>query len=102
MCNDHYSHVHDHTGITSCNDGHCHVHPGVTGPAIPYGENHYHEIIGATTYQDGHYHSYNAITSLAVTLPGGYHTHFGDFETTFDDGHRHMIKGYVESVKTAE
>lgn len=65
-------HVHEHTGLTTCNDGHCHIHPGVTGIPLPYGQSHYHEIAGATTYDDGHYHQYCANTGLAAPLPGGY------------------------------
>ncbi|MTI79662.1 MAG: hypothetical protein FH758_02095 [Firmicutes bacterium] len=93
-----YAHVHDHTGITSCNDKHCHVHPGVTGPAMPCGDSHYHKIVGATTFRDNHYHEYNAKTSPAVQLPGGYHTHYGEFKTTYVDGHIHNIKGYIQAV----
>ncbi len=89
-------HVHDHTGITSCNEGHCHMHPGVTGPPIPAGSSHYHEIIGATTYDHGHYHVYKACTELAVHLPDGQHTHFACFRTSFNFGHDHMITGYVK------
>lgn len=92
-------HVHDHTGITSCNDRHCHVHPGVTGPPVPYNNTHYHEIIGQTTYQDGHYHTYRAPTSTAVALPGGYHTHYASFSTSLNDEHRHEITGYVAPLK---
>jgi hypothetical protein len=75
------------------------MHPGVTGPAIPYGNSHYHEAEGMTTYVDGHYHVYNTVTSLAVPVQDGYHTHHVDFETSFDDGHRHSVMGYIQTVK---
>ncbi|HBV95569.1 MAG TPA: hypothetical protein DEF36_00760 [Desulfotomaculum sp.] len=95
-------HVHDYTGITTCNDGHCHIHPGVTSIPISYGGSHIHQIAGATTYQDGHYHMYNAYTSTAVGLPNGYHTHYNSFSTNFVDGHIHNIMGYVMATEEKE
>ncbi|TYO96936.1 YmaF family protein [Desulfallas thermosapovorans] len=91
-------HVHEHTGLTSCNEGHCHIHPGVTGPPIPDGSSHYHQIIGQTTYDRGHYHVYNACSGPAVMLPCGQHTHFASFRTSFNLGHDHMIEGYVKAA----
>ncbi|MDD3654128.1 MAG: YmaF family protein [Desulfotomaculaceae bacterium] len=93
-------HVHDHTGLTTCNDGHCHMHPGVTSIPIPYGSSHYHEITGATTYDDGHFHAYCATTGVAVPLPEGFHTHYICFNTSVADGHTHVIMEYVKAVKT--
>lgn len=95
----HYEHVHDHTGITSCNDGHCHLHPGVTGTPIYEGRNHYHPLKGATTYVDGHFHIYDTNTSYAIPLPDGYHTHHVSFTTSYDDGHRHQVMGYVMATR---
>lgn len=92
-------HIHDHTGMTSCNDGHCHIHPGVTSLPIMQGESHYHEIIGATTFQDEHYHNYRACTGPAINLIDGYHTHYASFETSYNDGHVHNITGFVIPVK---
>lgn len=90
-------HVHDHTGITSCDMGHCHIHPGVTGPPIPTGSGgHYHQIIGQTTYDLCHYHVYNACTGNEIMLPDGQHTHFISFQTSFNFGHSHNIVGYVK------
>ena len=100
--NETHGHVHDHTGITSCNDRHCHIHPGVTSPPIAAGQSHYHQIVGATTYQDGHYHTYSARTETAVALPNGSHTHHFLFRTSFEDGHTHNISGWVMAVKPEE
>lgn len=94
-----YLHVHDNTGLTTCNDGHCHIRPGVTSTPISYGGSHIHQVVGATTYQDGHYHSYNAYTSTAVGLPNGFHTHYISFATNFVDGHIHNVMGYVMATK---
>ncbi len=91
-------HVHDHTGITSCNQGHCHIHPGVSGPPIPNGASHCHQIIGQTTFNHGYYHVYNAYTGLAIMLPNGQHTHYVSFRTSCNFGHDHMIEGYVEAT----
>lgn len=95
-------HVHDHTGLTTCQDGHCHIHPGVTSIPIPQGNTHIHEIVGATTYQDGHHHVYRAYTEPAVYLPNGFHTHFTAFTTSFADGHTHDVMGYVMASKSEE
>jgi hypothetical protein len=99
-CQDYQSyHVHDHTGLTTCNDGHCHIHPGVTSIPIQHGSSHYHEIVGATTYQDGHYHVYRTNTGLATPLPGGYHTHYASFTTSIADGHIHNATLYIMAIK---
>ncbi|MCL6612965.1 MAG: YmaF family protein [Peptococcaceae bacterium] len=90
-----YCHLHDHTGLTTCQDGHCHIHPGVTSIPIRQEGTHIHEIIGATTYVDGHYHTYRTFTGPAVHLPGGFHTHYVSFTTSFVDGHVHNVMGYV-------
>jgi hypothetical protein len=95
-------HVHEHTGLTTCNDGHCHIHPGVTSIPIQNGASHYHEIIGATTYEDGHHHVYRAYTGLAVSLINGYHTHYTSFKTSYADGHIHNATLYVMVVKPEE
>ena len=92
-------HVHEHTGLTTCNDGHCHIHPGVTSIPIQHGSSHYHEIVGATTYQDGHFHVYRTNTGLATPLPGGYHTHYASFKTSLADGHIHKAVLYVMAVQ---
>ncbi len=92
-------HVHEHTGLTTCNDGHCHIHPGVTSIPIQHGTSHYHEIVGATTYQDGHFHVYRTNTGLAAPLSGGYHTHYASFATSFVDGHIHNAALYVMAVQ---
>jgi hypothetical protein len=92
-------HVHEHTGLTTCNDGHCHIHPGVTSIQIQHGTSHYHEIVGATTYQDGHFHVYRTNTGLAAPLSGGYHTHYASFATSFVDGHIHNAALYVMAVQ---
>ncbi|OPX90213.1 MAG: YmaF family protein [Pelotomaculum sp. PtaB.Bin104] len=95
-------HVHDYSGLTTCNDGHCHNHPGVTSIPIPYGSSHYHQIVGATTYDDGHFHVYCAATGVAVPLPDGYHTHFTSFTTSVADGHTHGVMEYVKAIKPEE
>lgn len=93
-------HVHDHSGITSCDHGHCHMHPGVTGPPIPTGNNnHYHELKGLTTYDHGHHHYYCARTEQAVFLSNGQHTHYVDFRTSFNLDHDHRINGYVQVIE---
>lgn len=91
-------HVHVHDGLTTCNDGHCHLHPGVSGPPIFRGNTHYHRIYGMTSFNDGHFHFYDALSGPAVGLPNGEHTHFADFSTSFNDGHDHHISGYVEAT----
>lgn len=89
-------HVHDHTGKTSCEQGHSHMYPGVTGPPIPHGPSHIHEIRGATTFDFRHHHVYCAHTGPAVMLPCGKHTHFISFRTSFNFGHDHQVEGYVQ------
>jgi hypothetical protein len=93
-------HVHEHSGLTSCNDRHCHMHPGVTGGPISRGRSHVHPVDGKTTYDDGHTHAYRTMTGLAVPLPNGYHTHCVRFTTMVTDGHQHHVQGYV--VATTE
>jgi hypothetical protein len=98
LLDDNRYHVHDHTGITSCDHQHCHIRPGVTSTPIPRDRTHYHEITGATTYQNRHFHTYRATTSPAIPLPNGYHTHYISFSTSYDAGHRHQIKGFIETI----
>ncbi|WP_422448544.1 YmaF family protein [Thermoanaerobacterium sp. DL9XJH110] len=95
-------HVHSHSGLTSCNDGHCHMHIGITGTPIATTvfRRHYHEIEGITTFSDGHFHYLRTSTRPSVLLPGGYHTHFFSFSTSFNDGHEHRLSGFVEAVKS--
>lgn len=88
-------HVHDHTGLTTCNNGHCHIHPGVTSIPIPYGDSHIHQITGATTYEHGHFHTYNAYTGPEIELPNGFHTHYVSFDTNVALAHTHNVTGYV-------
>ena len=74
------------------------IRPGVTSTPIPRDRTHYHEITGATTYQNRHFHTYRATTSPAIPLPNGYHTHYISFSTSYDAGHRHQIKGFIETI----
>ena len=92
-------HVHDHTGITTCEKRHCHLHPGTTGIGILMDNTHYHEIIGRTTYIYDHFHTYCANTGPAISLPGGAHTHYTSFTTSYDSGHHHKITGFVMPVE---
>ncbi|WP_099159816.1 YmaF family protein [Virgibacillus ndiopensis] len=92
-------HTHAHYGATSCNDGHTHLHPGVTSAPIETQEGHVHVIYGNTTFDDDHIHYYEAYTSPPIPLPNGYHTHFAEIRTTENDGHIHVIKGFVRASK---
>ena len=47
----------------------------------------------------GHFHTYRARTGPAIELPGGYHTHFASFSTSFDEGHNHQIQGFVMATQ---
>lgn len=91
-------HVHVHNGLTTCDDGHCHLHPGVSGPPIFRGNTHYHRIYGITSYNDGHFHYYDGLSGPAVGLPDGEHTHYVSLETSFNEGHRHRIAGYAQAT----
>lgn len=88
-------HVHEHSGLTTCDKGHSHLHPGVTGPPIQSGASHYHQFFGQTSYDHGHYHIYHAVTGMAIMLPDGQHTHFVSTKTSYNFGHCHGITGYV-------
>ncbi|NLW07074.1 MAG: hypothetical protein GX039_03700 [Clostridia bacterium] len=92
---DYHKHVHDHSGKTSCDRGHAHLHPGVTGPPIPYDCSHYHNLCGITTFDFGHTHAYNAMTGPAIELPDGMHTHAVQFETNVVEEHSHRVMGFV-------
>jgi hypothetical protein len=102
--NIHEQHVHDHTGITTCEMGHCHIHPGITSTPLNdgSGRNHFHRIIGGTTYDHGHFHSYDAATGPAIMLPQGFHTHFASFSTSFNEGHSHRIMGFTTPVMVGQ
>jgi len=89
-------HVHDHTGKTSCDQGHSHMHPGVSGPPIPHGQSHVHEIRGLTTFDSRHHHFYCAYTGPEIELSSGYHTHYASFRTTYNFGHDHQVEGFVQ------
>ncbi len=89
------THVHDHSGLTSCCDGHCHMHPGVTSGPIRRGCSHVHTAEGMTTYDDGHTHAYRTTTGPAVAVGDDHHTHHVHFRTSVADGHRHAVAGYI-------
>lgn len=92
---DDHQHVHDHSGKTSCDDGHAHLHLGVTGPPRPSRDGHTHLLRGLTTFDDGHTHAYSAESGPAIGLPGGFHTHYFSLATNLVDGHRHRAMGYL-------
>ena len=92
-------HVHGHTGVTSCNNGHSHMHPGVSGPPLHLDGNHVHEVSGRTTFDKGHFHFYRARSGPAIPLPGGYHTHMVRVRTSFNEGHDHEILGFLDPVR---
>ena len=79
--------------------GHSHMHPGVSSPPISSGifdqGQHYHEIFGRTTFDHRHYH-YRGTTGPAISVGGGYHTHYVRLRTSFDEGHDHGIEGFLE------
>lgn len=93
-------HVHVHNGLTTCDEGHCHLHPGVSGPPVFRGNTHYHRIYGMTSYDRGHFHFYDGWSGPAVVLPNGEHTHFVAFSTSFNEGHQHRITGFVQATPT--
>ncbi len=89
-------HVHDHSGKTSCDEGHSHLHPGVSGPPIPYGQSHIHEVRGLTTFDFRHHHAYFAYTGPEIELSAGYHTHYIYFRTSRNFGHNHQVEVFVQ------
>ncbi|WP_404454511.1 YmaF family protein [Virgibacillus necropolis] len=93
-------HTHGHGGATTCDDGHAHLHPGVTSTPIETQEGHVHKMWGNTTFDDEHIHYYEVYTSTPIPLPGGYHTHYAEIETTESDGHTHIIKGFTKPSKS--
>jgi hypothetical protein len=93
-------HTHAHYGATSCMEDHTHLHPGVTSRPIETKEGHVHEIYGNTTFEDGHIHEYNTRTGPPIELTNGYHTHYVEIKTTKNDGHTHMIKGFIAASKS--
>ncbi|ASN04661.1 YmaF family protein [Virgibacillus necropolis] len=93
-------HTHGHGGATTCDDGHVHLHPGVTSTPIETSEGHVHKMWGNTTFDDKHIHYYEVYTSPPIPLPGGYHVHYAEIETTENDGHTHIIKGFTKASKS--
>ncbi|HHW06667.1 MAG TPA: hypothetical protein GXX34_03885 [Clostridia bacterium] len=91
-------HVHVHNGLTTCDAGHCHLHPGVSSPPIFRGNTHFHRIHGMTSYDHGHFHFYDGLSGPAVSLPNGEHTHFVSLTTSFSEGHDHRITGYTQAT----
>ena len=91
-------HVHTYTEVTSCNDGHCHIMTGISGPAMrrPDGS-HVHLVQGRTSFKDNHYHEYCVYSGQSIDLPGGYHVHPFCLRTTLDDGHLHTFMGYSQA-----
>ncbi|NLL99041.1 MAG: hypothetical protein GX223_07030 [Tepidanaerobacter sp.] len=43
-----------------------------------------------------HYHYYRGTSGPAISLSGGYHTHYVRLRTSFNEGHDHEIEGFVE------
>lgn len=89
-------HTHAQSGATTCQNHHVHLHPHVSSTPIETGSGHVHKVYGNTTYEDGHIHRYDAYTSTSIPLPGGYHTHYIEMRTTENNGHNHVIKGFME------
>ncbi|HLR66577.1 YmaF family protein [Virgibacillus alimentarius] len=93
-------HTHAHSGATTCQDGHTHLHPGVTSTPIHTKDGHVHKIWGNTTFDDEHIHYYEDYTGPPIPLSNGYHTHYVKTKTTTNDGHVHVVKGFIEPSKS--
>ena len=88
------THVHEFLGSTKLaeeeEDRHNHRFAGVTGEAIPRGNNHFHEIRTNTDFLD-HHHEVIIRTGPAIPVGNGKHVHFVDGMTTVDDDHDHDL-----------
>ena len=88
------THVHEFLGSTKLaeeeDDRHNHRFAGVTGEAIPRGNNHFHEIKTNTDFLD-HHHEVIIRTGPAIHVGNGKHVHFVDGMTTVDDDHDHDL-----------
>lgn len=89
------NHVHEYLGSTHFSEfgfeRHNHRFAGVTGPAISSGRSHIHEFFNRTDTTDRHFHNMRDFTGSAVFLENGRHIHFGEGNTTFNDGHLHRF-----------
>lgn len=97
-CNDRYNrqqrHTHEFLGSTKIaereEDPHNHRFAGITGQAIPFGENnHFHRLETNTDFYENHFHIIEDKTGPAIPVGGGRHIHFVEGQTTINDGHRH-------------
>jgi hypothetical protein len=88
------THVHEFLGSTKLTeeeeDRHNHRFVGVSGEAIPRGNNHFHEIKTNTDFLD-HHHEVIIRTGPAIPVGDGKHVHFVDGMTTVDDDHDHDL-----------
>jgi len=86
------THTHEFTASTELElQGdlrHKHRFAGVTGEAIPVGQNHFHRIKVNTTFEIGHFHEVILKTGLGITVnpeappDEQVHIHFVEGETT--------------------
>ena len=93
-CCDMQTHDHEYLGSTRfaelSTDPHNHRMAGMTGEAIPLGNNcHKHKLLTNTDFFDGHLHIVSDETGPCICVGYGKHVHTVAGRTSISDGHCH-------------